>query len=89
MIAQLAQAVLATDGPIDWQSMERTHRIREAIGKVVPGYGKIAAIDDTKEEFQIDGRTFHAPRFPTPSAAKPPCTAISCRISKGTIGSCG
>jgi anaerobic selenocysteine-containing dehydrogenase len=37
------------------------------IGQIIPGYEKIAAIDQTHEEFQIAGRTFHAPRFATPS----------------------
>jgi anaerobic selenocysteine-containing dehydrogenase len=31
----------------------------------VPGFEKLATIDQTKEEFQIAGRTFHQPRFPT------------------------
>ena len=40
--------------------------IRLAIAKVVPGYEAIGDIGETKKEFQIDGRTFHAPRFSTP-----------------------
>ena len=67
VISQIAKTVLGTDGPLDWQEMEHTNRIREAIAKVVPGYDKISKIDETKEEFQIDGRTFHEPRFATPS----------------------
>jgi molybdopterin-dependent oxidoreductase alpha subunit len=50
---------------IDWQSLRSTGRIREAIAAIVPGFEKIAAIDRTKEEFQIAGRTFHEPRFAT------------------------
>jgi anaerobic selenocysteine-containing dehydrogenase len=34
---------------------------------VVPGYEKVGAIDDSREEFQIAGRTFHQARFPTAS----------------------
>jgi molybdopterin-dependent oxidoreductase alpha subunit len=52
---------------IDWQSMQNTGRIREAIGKVVPGYEQIADIDQTKTEFQVGGRTFHEAHFPTPN----------------------
>jgi anaerobic selenocysteine-containing dehydrogenase len=52
-------------GPIDWQSMQNTGKIREAIAKVIPGFEKLAEIDGTKQEFQIPGRTFHQPTFPT------------------------
>jgi anaerobic selenocysteine-containing dehydrogenase len=34
---------------------------------VIPGFEKIGGIDKTKAEFQIGGRTFHTPRFPTES----------------------
>jgi len=50
---------------IDWHSMRNTGRIREALAAIVPGYEKVATIDKTKEEFQIEGRTFHEPKFPT------------------------
>jgi len=66
VIAELAQRVLGNDGPIDWQEMQDAKQIRSVIGKVVPGFGKIGAIDATREEFQIAGRTFHKPRFATP-----------------------
>ncbi|MBC8355189.1 MAG: FdhF/YdeP family oxidoreductase [Planctomycetes bacterium] len=67
VIAQVAEGVLADSTTIDWQSMQDTGRIRDAIAKVVPGYAKIADIDKTKTEFQLDGRTFHKPKFATPS----------------------
>ena len=67
VIAQIGRQLLGAEGPIDWQSMENTGKIREAIAKVVPGYEKIATIESTKEEFQIGGRTFHKPKFGTPS----------------------
>ena len=67
VIAQIAEGVLADTTSIDWQSMQDTGRIRDAISKVVPGYDKIADIDKTKAEFQLGGRTFHKPTFPTPS----------------------
>jgi len=50
---------------IDWRSMQDTGRIRGAIAAIVPGFEKLAEIDQTKEEFQIGGRTFHQARFPT------------------------
>ncbi|MFO0903095.1 MAG: FdhF/YdeP family oxidoreductase [Pirellulales bacterium] len=64
VVAELARRVLG-DGPIDWQSMEDTGRIREAIAQVVPGFEKLAGIEKTKEEFYIAGRILHTPRFPT------------------------
>ncbi|WP_254510624.1 FdhF/YdeP family oxidoreductase [Anatilimnocola floriformis] len=67
VIATMASQVLGDAGPIDWQSMQNTGKIREAIAKVVPGFEQLATIDKTKEEFQIPGRTFHKPGFPTPS----------------------
>lgn len=65
VIATIASRVLGNDGPIDWESMRNTNRIREAIAKVVPGFEKIKDIGETKKEFQLDGRTFHTPQFPT------------------------
>ena len=65
VIATIASSVLGNDGPIDWESMRNTNRIREAIAKVVPGYEQIKDIGETKQEFQLDGRTFHTPHFPT------------------------
>ena len=65
VIATIASGVLGNSGPIDWESMRNTNRIREAIAKVVPGFEKIKDIGETKKEFQLDGRTFHTPHFPT------------------------
>ncbi|HND55207.1 MAG TPA: molybdopterin dinucleotide binding domain-containing protein, partial [Pirellulaceae bacterium] len=64
VVAELGHRVLGA-GPIDWQSMRDTGRIREAIAQVVPGFEKLAEIEKTKEEFYIAGRILHAPRFPT------------------------
>ena len=65
VIADIAAAVLPADKRIDWQSMQDTGTIRRAIAKVIPGYQQIARVGETKQEFQLDGRTFHSPRFPT------------------------
>ncbi|MGI8980490.1 MAG: FdhF/YdeP family oxidoreductase [Pirellulaceae bacterium] len=69
IIAQIARETLppgsAASGALDWQSMEHTGKIREAIAKVVPGFEQLASIDKTKQEFAIDGRIFHEPKFPT------------------------
>jgi anaerobic selenocysteine-containing dehydrogenase len=45
--------------------MADTGKIREAIAAIVPGFERIGEIADSKEEFQIGGRTFHDPRFAT------------------------
>ena len=61
VIVDLAERLLG-----DKLSSLRDHReIRRAIAAVIPGYEKIGAIDDTRQEFQIAGRTFHEPRFAT------------------------
>jgi len=67
ILCNLADRVLGSAGPIDWQSL-RTHcNIRQMIGQIIPGYEAVGAIDATKQEFQITGRTFHEPRFKTPT----------------------
>lgn len=66
VISHLAEAVLGTSTPIAWRNMESTGKIREAIAAIVPGFEQIGAIDRTKQEFQIPGRTLHAPKFSLP-----------------------
>lgn len=51
---------------VDWGGMQQTGKIRQAIAMIVPGFSAIESIDQTKQEFQIDGRTFHKPQFATP-----------------------
>ena len=65
IIATIASGVLGNQGPIDWSLMQNTNRIREAIAKVVPGFEQIKDVGETKKEFQLAGRTFHTPHFPT------------------------
>ena len=65
VVADIAQRVLGSDGPIDWEAMRRHGTIRQAIAKIIPGYEKIGEIDETKKEFHIEGRTFHQPKFAT------------------------
>jgi anaerobic selenocysteine-containing dehydrogenase len=47
--------------------MNEHMQIRQLIAKVVPGLESLATIDQTKQEFQIPGRTFHTSHFSTPS----------------------
>ena len=67
IVAELAEAVLGRQTPVDWSAMKQHGRIREAIGRIVPGMEAMIEIDRTRREFQIDGRTFHQPRFATPN----------------------
>jgi molybdopterin-dependent oxidoreductase alpha subunit len=67
VIAALGELVLGQGGPVDWLGMKQLCHVRQMIARVVPGFEKLGDIDRTREEFQIGGRTFHAPRFATPS----------------------
>ncbi len=65
VIAAIGKAVVPDVPGVDWDDLAKPSTIRKWIGAVVPGYGKIAEIDQTKQEFQIEGRTFHDPKFAT------------------------
>ena len=66
VVAAIAEGVLGkSDTPIDWQAMADTGQIRKAIAAAVPGFEKMAAIGQTREEFHISGRIFHEPHFAT------------------------
>ncbi len=67
LIAHIARRVLGDSTPLDFESLERHREIRSLIAQVIPGYEAIGSIDETKREFQIDGRTFHEPEFATES----------------------
>jgi anaerobic selenocysteine-containing dehydrogenase len=67
IIADLAERVLGNAGPVNWRAMNDTRNIRDKIATAIPGFQKIRQIDQSKAEFQIEGRTFHTPEFPTPS----------------------
>jgi molybdopterin-dependent oxidoreductase alpha subunit len=67
VIADLAERVLGQNTPIDWKALQDHRNIRQIIAKVVPGLEPLGEIDSTRKEFQITGRTFHTPRFATPS----------------------
>jgi molybdopterin-dependent oxidoreductase alpha subunit len=67
VIADIAERALGPKAPLDFASMRQHKRIREAIAAVVPGYEAIGAIDTTRREFHIAGRTFHQPSFATPT----------------------
>lgn len=51
----------------DFSMLRKLSRVREFIGDVVPGFGALSKVDQTREEFHIEGRTLHSPDFATPS----------------------
>jgi anaerobic selenocysteine-containing dehydrogenase len=65
-LAELARRLMGSD-PIDWGRLQDPSYVRELIGRTVPGYGPIARIDATRQEFSVEGRLFDTPTFPTPS----------------------
>lgn len=66
VIAEIGKRIVGDSPAVKWSDLEATATIRDWIGRVVPGYTAIRNIDQTKQEFQIAGRTFHHPHFPTP-----------------------
>jgi anaerobic selenocysteine-containing dehydrogenase len=70
VIAELGMKVqnLNTASPLqglNWAELNDTKGIRSMISRVVPGWKAIGSMDESKEEFQIEGRSFHEPTFPT------------------------
>ena len=63
IVCDLGEEVLDNSTPIDWTRMRTHDNIRNWISKVIPGWESIRQIENTKNEFQIDGRTFHQPKF--------------------------
>ena len=66
IIADLAERILPT-GRFDWSELRSHAALRRAIGAIVPGYEPSGNVDPENKEFQVVGRTFHAPRFATES----------------------
>lgn len=67
IIIDMASGVLGANGPVDWESLREHRNIRQMIAAVVPGFEELDEIDHSKREFQIPGRTFHEPKFATPT----------------------
>jgi molybdopterin-dependent oxidoreductase alpha subunit len=55
------------EAAIDWRRLQDAAYVRQLIARTVPGYGPLAAIDATGEEFSVRGRLFEEPCFRTPS----------------------
>jgi len=67
ILTTLGHRVLGDAGPVSWTELKLHKTVREMIAKVIPGFEAMSRIDETKQEFQIGGRTFHTPKFPTAS----------------------
>ncbi|HVR42417.1 MAG TPA: FdhF/YdeP family oxidoreductase [Thermoanaerobaculia bacterium] len=63
ILASLAERILPPDR-LDWRAFRSHARLRQEIAKIVPGFESMERID-RGEEFQIEGRTWHQPRFGT------------------------
>jgi molybdopterin-dependent oxidoreductase alpha subunit len=50
---------------LDFSSFKQHKNIRQAIAAVIPGFDAMENMDETKAEFQIDGRTLYSPQFAT------------------------
>jgi molybdopterin-dependent oxidoreductase alpha subunit len=53
--------------PVDWRRLREPKYVRHLIAQTIPGFEKMATIDETQEEFTISGRIITEPKFPTPS----------------------
>ena len=63
-LAELAHRLHGSE-PIDWRRLQDPVYVRELIARTVPGYAAMAGIDASRCEFEVGGRVFHEPRFPT------------------------
>ncbi|NJM64870.1 MAG: FdhF/YdeP family oxidoreductase [Acaryochloris sp. RU_4_1] len=55
------------DYPVEWRKLQDTRYVRQLIAQCIPGYEKMADIDQNQAEFTISGRIFTEPQFKTPS----------------------
>jgi len=67
VITDIAIGVLE-EKHISFKKFKDHQNIRAAIAETIPGFEKIKSLGETKEEFQIEGRTFHEPVFKTMDA---------------------
>lgn len=55
------------DYPVNWRQLQNPRYVRQLIAQTIPGFEKMATIDETKQEFTIGGRILTEPNFPTSS----------------------
>jgi anaerobic selenocysteine-containing dehydrogenase len=66
LLTELADRLLGQT-PIDWRRLQEPRYVRELIAKTIPGYQKMETLDETQQEFTVEGRIFTEPKFSTPS----------------------
>jgi molybdopterin-dependent oxidoreductase alpha subunit len=64
VIASIAERILPA-GRFDWRALRSHEQLRTEISRTIPGFEAMESIGTTKQEFQIEGRTFHEPQFKT------------------------
>lgn len=66
ILCDLAERLLPSC-PVNFNKLKQHDNIRQAIAESTPGMSKLARINLTKEEFTVEGRLLHQPRFQTRS----------------------
>lgn len=64
LISAIASKVIAKD-ILDFGAFAQHQHIRKTIAKVIPGYTELDEIDNSKEEFHVNGRLLSTPQFAT------------------------
>jgi anaerobic selenocysteine-containing dehydrogenase len=67
ILSDIALRTCGEGGPVDWRLAADHAHLRQLIAQIVPGWEKIGAIDTTKEEFHLEERLLHRPKFKTSS----------------------
>ncbi|PCH94178.1 MAG: histidine kinase, partial [Bacteroidetes bacterium] len=65
IICSIAEGVI-DEQIVDFKKFKNHSNIRTAIAATIPGFSGLSDMDETKKEFQIDGRVLHEPVFATP-----------------------
>src|SRR5262249_1177111 len=65
IVAALGRLVIGDRAGVRWNDLFDHAAIRRLIGQVVVGYEALGSANGSSQEFQVGGRTFHAPRFST------------------------
>ncbi len=65
VMVDIAKDVVAKS-TFDFEPFKQFDNVRQAIAQTVPGFEKIATLNESKEEFHIGGRIHHTPDFNMP-----------------------
>lgn len=66
ILADLALKVFGRECKVDFAALKSHAAIRELIAELVPGYENMMGMNDNKQEFHVQGRSFADYSFPTP-----------------------